>query len=100
VTLQNRYHEDFIDPAEIRTISILRRPPAQRVRRITHVMQDELPKVVTYKRFTIDPTINIYITTKTPTSQETNIQYKDLNHSKSQIRLSMDKIQIRQRVLN
>ena len=39
------------------------------------------------------------ITAATPTSQETNIQHKDPNHTEDQIRPSMDKIQIGLRVL-
>jgi hypothetical protein len=44
---QNRYHADSSDPAKIRIISILRRPPTRRVQRSTHMMQKELPQVVT-----------------------------------------------------
>ena len=45
-----------------------------------------------------EPTKNTYTTT-TPTSQDTNVQYKDPNHTEDQIRLSTDKIQMGLRVL-
>jgi hypothetical protein len=50
VTPQNRYPKDSSDPAESRTISILRRPPTQRARRSTHVMPEELTRAVTLQQ--------------------------------------------------
>jgi hypothetical protein len=46
VTSRNRYPEDSSDPAEIRTISILRRLPTRRARQVTHVMPDKLTRAV------------------------------------------------------
>jgi hypothetical protein len=50
VTPRNRYHEVSSDPDEIRTISIHRSPPTQCARLITHVMSDELTRVVTLQQ--------------------------------------------------
>ena len=47
---------------------------------------------------TIDPK-RTYITTTTPTSQDTNLQYKEPNHTKDRMRPTTDKIQIGLRVL-
>ena len=62
-------------------------------------MPEELTRAVTLQQDYNRAHKKTDITTTTPTSQDTNIQYKDPNHTEDRMRPSTDKIQIGLRVL-
>jgi hypothetical protein len=91
MTPQNRYHEDLSEPAEILTISILRRPLTRRARQITHMMPEELTRAVTLQQDYNRAHKKYILHQRLQRVKNTNIQHKDPNHTEDQIRRSMNK---------
>ena len=101
VTPQNRYPVDSSDPAKIRTISILTAPTnnsyTSKHARDDGGINDNI--VVSLQQVHEGTHKRTYIQQRLQRVKNTNTQYKDLNHTESQMRPSMDKIQMGLRVL-
>jgi hypothetical protein len=93
MTPQNWYPADSYDPAKIRMIAILRRPPTRCGRRITHVMQEELThRSNHYTKFTMEPTKEHILQQRLQRAKNTNRYNTKIQIiHKSQIHLSTDK---------
>ena len=100
MTPQNRYYANSSDPTKIRTISILKTPTNNSY--TSKHARDEggiNHNIVVLLQQVYDGTHKELIYNNDSNESRIQIQYKDLNHTESQIRPSTDKIQMGLRVL-